>query len=93
MVSEHFSDRSYHRDMLIEDWIDELENYLLARHGTVENDRKKAAVITYIGNEGRAVIRNLPREKKDTYPHLVDALNNNIIIIMDFVSLTTHIAY
>ena len=79
MVSDYadYSSRSYKRDMLIEDWIDELENYLLARHGDVNNDRKKAAVITYIGNEGRAVIRNLAQDKKDTYPHLVDALKEH----------------
>ena len=79
MVSDYsdYTSRSYKRDMLIEDWIDELENYLLARHGDVNNDRKKAAVITYIGNEGRAVIRNLAQNKKDTYPHLVDALKEH----------------
>lgn len=77
MVSDSYdqlSDRSYHRDMLIEDWIEELEKYLLARHRTVDNNRKMAAVITYIGPEGKAVISNLPHAKKDYYAYLVAAL-------------------
>ena len=43
MVSDNY-DRSYDRNTFIEDWIDELENYLLARHGTVDDNGKRAAV-------------------------------------------------
>ena len=79
MVSEEsgFLLSQYQPGILIEDWIEELEYYLLAKFGTVNDDRKKAALITGIGIEGKAVIKNFTAAQKDTYQNLIQALKEH----------------
>ena len=79
MVSEDssFNLSQYQPGNIIDDWIEELEYYLLAKFGEVNDARKKAALITGIGMEGKAVIKNFTANQKDTYQHLTDALKEH----------------
>ena len=61
----------------IADWLDDLDNFLLASYGVIDGNRKKAALLSSIGAEGKAVIKNLPADQTDTYEHLVLALKNH----------------
>ena len=59
----------------IEEWIEELENFVLAALGDdVNNNRKKAVLLTTIGDAAKKVISNMEAPKKDTFEHLKDEL-------------------
>ena len=61
----------------IEDYIEELENFMLAHHGECDDARKKAAIMTAIGAEGKAVIGNFTGDQKATYNSLCRALREH----------------
>ena len=58
----------------IERWLEQLDEAVLAHYGDVSPARKKACIITFIGEEGRDVINNLPANRKTTYELLRTAL-------------------
>ena len=59
----------------IEEWIDKLDNFILAMHGTdCAPERKLAILKTVIGDEATLAIRNFQAGEKDTYDHLVTKL-------------------
>ena len=75
MVSGAFTIRQYkpgHQDIKL--WLEILENFMLAEYGTIDNARKKAVLLTAIGEEAHSAIVNFTETEKDTYPHLVDKL-------------------
>ena len=51
-------------------WIQDLEMFMIAAIGNVTDERKKAILITCIGDQGRAVINNIPPARKATYEAL-----------------------
>jgi hypothetical protein len=82
----------------VNEWIEELEYFLLAEFGDVDAARKNAAPMTGIGIERKAVIRNMPAWEKGTYAHLVTALKEHyqpsqylisVCIVRDMVSFKT----
>ena len=61
----------------IDEYIEELENFMLAHHGQCDDQRKRAALMTAIGIEGKAVIGNFTAEQKVTYANLCEALRDH----------------
>ena len=64
----------YHDGQNIKFWIEDLENAILALYGEVNGARKKANLISAIGENGKIVIQNFSAAQKDTYDHLKAAL-------------------
>ena len=58
-------------------YIEELENYMLAYHGECTPARKKAALMTAIGPEGKAVIANFTEVQRQSYDSLCTALRTH----------------
>ena len=61
----------------IDNWIEELEDFMLTHHGQCDEHRLKSALKTLIGEEGRKVIRNLPPENKTSFALLSRALRDH----------------
>ena len=53
-------------------WLERLENFMLAEYGSdlTNEARKKAILITAIGEDANAAITNFQEQEKDTYEHL-----------------------
>ena len=58
-------------------WLDEISNYMLAAVGSIDEDRKRAILLSTIGPNAKKVIANFPAQKKDTYNHLTEALTEH----------------
>ena len=56
------------------EWIEELEMYMLAACGKVDDSRQRAILISTIGDSAKKVISNMETASKDTYKNLKAAL-------------------
>ena len=62
----------------IREWLQDVDNAILAAHGEhVPDARKRAIISTCIGQDGKKVINNLPANLKDTYEHLHNGLTQH----------------
>ena len=62
----------------IREWLQDIDNAILAAYGeNVPDARKRAIISTCIGQEGKNVINNLPANLKDTYEHLHNGLTQH----------------
>ena len=68
---------AFNRETTIDEYIDDLENFMLAHHGQCSDDRKRAALLTAIGPEAKKVIANFSQEDKASYSALCTALKNH----------------
>ena len=58
-------------------WLDELENYILAAAGVIDEPRKKAILLSIIGPTAKKVIANFSPTEKSSYTSIVDALKGH----------------
>ena len=76
MVSGNFTIDKYKAGSPIDHWLEELENFMLAEYGQIDNVRKKAVLLTAIGKDNLVAINNFAAVEKDTYVHLLVKLKN-----------------
>ena len=58
----------FNADQPVNQWWDELENYMHAAVGTVNEPRKKAILLSTIGPAAKKVIDNLAQARKTLMP-------------------------
>ena len=65
----------------IDEWIEELQDFMLTHHGQCDDRRLLSALKTLIGEEGRMVIRNMTPEMKRTWQCTLQGLFECIVIL------------
>ncbi len=58
----------------IDKWVERLENFMMAEYGTIQSNRKKAVLLTAIGDEALIAIENFSTEEKSTYETLKEKI-------------------
>ena len=66
-----------HTTSSIQEYVEEIENYMLTHHGECSDARKKAAIMTAIGPDGKQVIKNFSSDQIVSYTTLKQALHEH----------------